>query len=299
MKKLMILLLCAAAVPAHAQIQNGGFEQLNVDVLPVYWQGIPFIQLVWIDSNGVAHADSVVFDEGLYVLNTADVHSGSNAAELRNAYNYTMSTTITGNWIASLDTFTYGFPQAFLGTAMRPGGLSFYGKYLPAGTDSAYAEVRVYDEALNEIGAGTLAIGNTVSVYTLFDVPINYLAQDSAAYVTIHFSTASPGSAATFGTRFLIDDVSMSYMATAVADIAGPSENAPYPNPATDMVALKGIDASGQGVRLFDACGRQVAFRSVTNADRITISTAGLPRGLYALHVEGATGNVVYRIVLE
>lgn len=299
MKKLMTLLMGAATLPATAQLQNGGFEQLNVESFPVFWQGTPYLQAFWFDSLGVLHGDSVVFDEWLYVLNTTDPHSGNHAAELRNGYNYTANTPISGDWNASTDTNTYGFPLIFMPTTMRPSVLSFYGKYMPAGADSAYAEVRVYDEGTNEIGAGTLAIGNAVSVYTLFDVPINYLSQDSVAFVSVHFSTASPGSVATLGTRFLIDDVSMSYSATAVADVARIAQNAPYPNPATDRVTLDGVDALYATVRLYDARGSRVPVAASNTSGNMSVDLGTVAPGIYSLQVEAASGTIVHRVVVR
>lgn len=248
---------------------------------------------------GIAHGDSIVFDEALYLLNNTEPHTGSNAVELRNAFNYTTNTVITRDWIASVDTITYGFPQVFMPAMERPAQLSFYGKYLPAGADSAYAEVLVFDEAVNQIGAGALSIGGTVPAYTLFDVPVNYTAQDSAAFVSVRFSTASPGCVASFGTHLIIDDVSMSYTATAVQDIAHASENAPYPNPATDVIMLNGVDASHATLRLFDVRGRRVDISTSNTAGTTSIALGAVPPGIYMLQVQDKAGTAVHRVVVR
>ncbi|HEY0976063.1 MAG TPA: hypothetical protein VGE21_01225, partial [Flavobacteriales bacterium] len=64
MKPLLPLLFLLFMTGAHGQIHNGGFEELNDTGFPAYWQGRLMLLEMWVDSNGVFHTDSVVFDGG-------------------------------------------------------------------------------------------------------------------------------------------------------------------------------------------------------------------------------------------
>ena len=69
-----------------------------------------------------------------------------------------------------------------------------------------------------------------------------------------------------------------------------------YPNPTSDRLAVE-----GQGmlrVDLYDAMGRLISD-SYADSERITVSIAGMPVGLYLLKVMMKDGSVVVRKVVK
>ncbi|SFQ82338.1 RCC1 domain-containing protein [Hymenobacter arizonensis] len=79
----------------------------------------------------------------------------------------------------------------------------------------------------------------------------------------------------------------------ATAATAGPAW-ALFPNPARDRVQLRHLPAGPVRVRVMDAQGRLV--RTATEA---TVSTQGLPPGLYLLHAAAAGAARTWRLVVE
>lgn len=260
MRHLSTLFLCATACSLSAQLQNGGFEALDTAGVPTYWTaGIELIPI----------GDVVVFDSVKYLLNTTDVHSGSNAMELRNAYNFTQDLGMPGRWIASPSELGYGgFPLQDVPVVQRPAALHFWADYAPVGGDSGQAEVRVVNEFLDEIGVGVVHIGATAGSYAEFYAPITYSSTDSAVAVRILFVTMVPDGNAHLGTRMLIDDVSIDYVTTGIAE-NGTETFDLFPNPANDEVRLSGLRPACI-VRVLDAMGRE-AIGPITITDRFSV----------------------------
>lgn len=289
MKPLLPLLFLLSMTGAHAQIHNGGFEDLNDTGFPAYWQGRLMLLEMWVDSNGVFHTDSVVFDGGALYALTDDVHSGEHAVELRNAYNYTDAAPIAGGWLATNDSTVYsGFNLVFLTTEQQPQTLSFWAKYLPQGGDVGYVQMDVYDEGQEIVGTGALSIAGTFSEYTLFEVPITYSGINAPTMFTLNFSTASPTSSITFGTRFLIDDVQLD-QAASVSELDGPALRL-FPVPAQDRLTVRteGVPL-GRTVRITDVSGRITLL--TLDADGV-LDCGALANGHYTLELPMSGGPV-------
>lgn len=260
MRHLITLTLFTTAFSLSAQLQNGGFEALDTLGMPNYWS--PGIGLIPI-------GDSIVFDGARYLLNTTDVHGGSNAIELRNAYDFTLNAGLPGSWFASPFQESYGgFLSPDVPLVQRPGSVHCWLDYSPVGGDSGYVSVQVTNEWMEGIGAGTLHVGGTAGGYVEFEIPIIYSSTDSAAFIGIEFVTIVPGSNASLGTRMLIDDVSIEYTTTGIAENDVEAFGL-FPNPATDEVRLSGA-WSGCNVRVLDAMGREaIATSAIT--DRLSV----------------------------
>lgn len=234
--------------------------------------------------------DSVVVDSAKYLLNTTDVHSGLYAAELRNAYDYTLDWGSPGRWFATpLEEGYGGFPAADLPVVERPLALRFWAKYAPVSGDSGYAEIRV-SSIEQEIGFGELHILGNVNTYTAFEVPITYTSADSAASVQITFLTMVPGGNPHLGTRMLIDDVSIDYVATGISEVNTTTLGL-FPNPATDEIRMTGLNVGpSTTVRMLDATGRVLINSTLTNG-RLPLN--GTLPGAYLVQVD--QGGVLYQ----
>lgn len=297
MRTTTTLLSLAAALLSHAQITNGGFEDLNSNAVPQYWTGDIHLQVITIDSNGVAHTDSVVYDGGADYALSADARSGLYAMELRNGFDYTLDQPLVGHLYASMDTNSYqGFPLSTVPVSQRPLSIGFWAKYAPLGSDSAYAGVTVLDEGANTIGGGTLAIGGAVPQYTAFQVPITYFGPEQPAFVQLTFGTATPTGTATLGTRFLIDDVTMATAPNAIAEASFSQALSVFPLPADERCTVRLFGgAPVLSLTLLDAQGRWVASPQVTDG---SFSTSDLPAGDYVVLARSTSGIARAHIVV-
>lgn len=246
MRSILTLALATATCSLFAQLQNGGFEDLNALNMPSFWT-------TGLDSFTMG--DSIVVDSATYLLNSTDVHSGQYAVELRNSYNYTQDHGSAGRWFASPFEEAYqGFPSPDVQVVERPERVTFWAKYQPVQGDTGYAEVSVYNEFMDEIGFGAQRIGDAVSSYTLFEMPIAYSSVDSAVFIHLRFTTAAPGQNPHLGTRMMVDDVNVVDIAAGVRDHA-PATFSLFPNPAADHVRVSGLNGAPL-ITVTDATGR-------------------------------------------
>lgn len=294
---LTLALICSVAY-AHCQVSNGGFEDLTSNDLPAYWVGDLHLINITVDSNGVFHTDSVVFDGGSdYALST-DAHSGQYAMELRNGYNYTTDEAYVGRLHANSDTDSYGgFQLVTVPVQQRPLSISFWAKYAPLNNDSAYVAISVLDEAENEIGHGELTIGGPVTGYTAFELPITYTTEDVAAFSQISFATATPDGTASLGTRLLIDDVTVTAAPDGIADrFLSMGAVDVFPVPAHDRCTVRMADGSPVlAVNVFSVDGR---FCTTPELQSGSFGTDGLAAGDYLLAVRTPAGTARTRLVV-
>lgn len=258
------------------QVANGDFEQISSNGTLAHWGRI-YIFSVTIDTTG-NNPDSFVIDEKFYQP-TTDAHTGNWALELRNAHNYFTGESMNGGASSFADSLFSGFSALnTLEPGSRPTSLEFYYKYFPAGNDFGYAHLTLYDYNDNELGAAIALISGAANEYKLISVPVEYTLPGDAAYYTLEFSTAAPGSAISFGTRFLIDDVT--FGTTSSTEEIGTDKSFPliYPNPATSNINMKSSDPAS--MIIYDINGKKVRTVSSMPAD-----VSDLPAGTYILKV--------------
>lgn len=123
---LLYSLVLASCGTASAQIENGGFEQLNDEEKPAYWQGnTPIWNITLIVETGETISDDVDLNGGPYFVNTDDVHSGTNAVELRTGYNFTQDFAYIATWNPTMESSIYGgFPQIMVEVGQQPQSLA-------------------------------------------------------------------------------------------------------------------------------------------------------------------------------
>lgn len=286
-------------IQAPAQLINGGFETLNSEGLPIHWQGNRVIHDLWVDENGVFHTDSLEFDGAAnYLLNTTTPHSGAYAIELHNGYNHTTGDAIIGSWSAAEDTVAYaGFPILTIPSEGRPEALTFFGTVTLAGPDEVVAEIIVLDPDGFEIGHGNLLIGTATVGYQAFQVPVVYGTTDPAAFMQVRFATAETGASATLGTRFLIDDVSVTMQATSINALADDGLVRLFPNPADQQLSVATADGTPVlAMDVTDAAGRHQRMMPRANG---TVDCSALAPGVYVLQVRTTQGTARQRLVVR
>ena len=276
---------------SQAQVLNPGFESLNSDGSIQHW-GIMHVFSVWFDSTGVAHSDSIVIDQS-FCQTSVDAHSGNRAVEMRNAYNYTANEGIAGGAFISSDT-SFSTYSSFVPIVDRPTNMSFYYKYFPVNQDTASAFIEVLDINGVTIGTGMVKISALTSGYTYLGVPIAYISTDSAAFISIQFLASSRNKLAQFGTRFLVDDISLtSPLAVSNSQLIHSIKFSP--NPVQTHLNIQSNEQI-QSVTIFNQLG-QIAKQQNTNCERVDCSQVS--NGNYIVEVVTAKGKQYNNISIQ
>ncbi|MEO8146354.1 MAG: T9SS type A sorting domain-containing protein [Bacteroidia bacterium] len=278
-------------ITAKAQIPNCGFENLNADNTISNWGNIYLFAII-IDSNGVSHPDSIVFDNQFYAP-TNDSHSGSWAMEMRNAYDFTANEGIAGSVSADTDSVFMGWSSfQMIEVQSPPTNMSFYYKYFPVNNDSAVARLLVLDSWANQIGEAIIVVSGTVSNYTSATTPVVYSAPGVAAYVVMNFNnfyTSMPGvNQPGLGTRFLVDDLSINWT-TGINEVStNDGMFNIYPNPASNQLNIKTNYNKEIHYNIYNMYGQLVLQSNLQPSDAI-IPLDKLINGPY--NIELITGN--------
>jgi len=279
---------------ASAQIPNNGFETLNADNNVSQWSK-SFLTVIWIDSTGESHGDSIVFDSpnnALYLPST-DAHSGQYALEMRNAFNFTSGIGIAGGAILSNEeSYSVGFELPVPVSPMMPETFNFYYKYFPLASDSAQAIAKLFDVDGLQIGEALITLGGTVNSYTLASAPIVYSELRPVEQIAITFSTSANGELPTFGTRFLVDDVSLD------GTLGLNEEEHPFsvsPNPAHSEFVIDGLQ-DGEQVSVFSLNGEKMDL-VMNEAGKGNCSSWS--NGIYLLNISNENGSVIKKLIVS
>ena len=276
MKKLILLAAALCTGQLRSQILNSGFESLNADGTIKNWSGT-FLTITL--------GDSLVFDNQLY-FSTNEAYSGSRALEMRNAYNYSTSQQIPGIAKLSFNDSIYGSFGPMVSLTQTPLHFNFFYKFFPAGPDTALASIHIWDNTGNEIGSGRIEISSATAVYSLASTPIVYSAPGPAAFVSVQFQTAKPGSPASFGTRFLVDDVNSIATGFPQPTASGGTLRC-FPNPVQDQLYLeldRSLAPQPGSVSITDALGRIVYAQTISGSGSLLhLSLPVMDHGHYLL----------------
>lgn len=291
---IIVIILLLNTAKGISQIPNSSFELTNTFGNISNW-GIFSAIPVWFDSLGVGHTDSIVIDNQYY-FQTTDAHSGNYALEMRNGYDFTLGTGMTGGaFLSDSDYTSFTIPVA---VQNQPTDLNFYYKYFPAGNDSAVAFLAIYDNSGNQIGEANIVIGGTMANYALATAPINYSIPGSAAYISMYFRTQLDYLQPTFGTRFLVDDVSLLFTSGISESIKTDLLNL-YPNPSNGIFYIKhDINDANELVIITNTAGKTILETKVNN-EQAKINLIGQPNGIYFVRLYSMNGLFTKRIIIN
>lgn len=282
------------AFSVNAQIPNSGFETLNADNNISQWSKA-FLTVIWIDSTGESHGDSIVFDSpnnALYLPST-DAHSGQYALEMRNAFNVTSGIGITGGAILSDEEgYSVGFELPVPVSPILPESFSFYYKYFPMASDSAQAIAKLFDVDGFQIGEATITLGGTVSSYNFASAPIVYSELRPVENISISFATATMNNLPTFGTRFLVDDVSFDG-SLGLNELE--QSLSIYPNPANTSFVMEGLTGE-ETLSVFNLMGEALDLND-SGAEKIDCSN--WTNGVYLIRISNSIDSIIKKIVVS
>ena len=291
-KQLLVLALLMTSQFFKAQIPNYSFENLNSDGSIKNWESTILLAIP-LDTNGHP-TDSLIMDTDFY-FSSNDAHSGAKALEMRNAYWFVNQEKIAGRASLSSSDSGYAGFNSPVPIGHNPVSFSFYYKFLPANYDTAYAYLRLTDSSFNPVGEANIYIAGVHTAYTFTSTPVVYSSTITAAFMEIGFTTAKLYSEASYGTRFLVDDINMSFATTGIRPVPATGNSIScFPNPAEKEISLRLQDATNlQQTRiiLLDANGKEIRELNLNLAGNLLkINTEALAPGLYFIHVvDGAS----------
>jgi hypothetical protein len=301
MKKLLTILFMALTIlSSKAQVHNSSFETINNKGNISYW-GKVFLLPITIDDSSGNSADSFVYSDprGFY-FPTADAHTGQQALEMRNAFNYGTGDAFAGGANLSDNDSDYsGFGTSLVHVPSHINEFSFYYKYLPVNNDSAQASIEMFDSNFNEIGKALIVISGTVNNYQLAKARIQFTSAGEVAYVAIHFNsfyTLSPRSRKpSLDTRLVVDDVALANT-VGIQGISSSDNVSLYPNPCKTSFSI----CSGEpvlSVKVMDMLGREISTPATPHVNEINASL--LPSGNYIIQIITATAILAKKIIVE
>jgi hypothetical protein len=270
----LFLLSIVFAFAAHAQLSNPGFELINSDSSASYW-GTTLILIVDVDT--ITPVDSIIYDGSALYGIVHDAHSGNNAIEIRNIWNYTDDLLFTGNLYSGVDSIfsSYGLLTPINYT---PLSFSFYYKYTRVGNDSAFAKLEVFDSDANIIGTAMAILPEGQSSYTQCNSPVTYTSNAPAAYITASFGPSL--NQVHFGSRLKIDDVSLEQPLSIADEQHTSSMISLYPMPCRDRLFIAGGPDKIEQAEIYNLTG------SLQLKDKLPgreINVSSLVPGIYFL----------------
>ncbi len=165
--------------------------------------------------------------------------------------------------------------------------------------DQWYNVCLTYDQAE---GFANFYVDSVLVCATPYDAPINVT--DTTAHFVIGRSLAGPDEYS----NGLVDDYKIfnrvltqeeigNIYETGLAEVSKQNEVALFPNPANDFVSLKFADSDKHDVTVYDAEGRIVFTKTLSGTTAI-LDTSVLGAGIYNVHITGAKGNAIKRLVV-
>jgi hypothetical protein len=288
-KLIQLSLLVLLSMPVLAQIPNANFEEERPQPGIKNWGAIILLQF----PNP---CDSTMPTKGFYFLND-EPHSGKHALELNNGYCGDMHYAGRAHLIESdteYATFATGVPYTG-----RPNYFTFFYKFiqggedLPPGTDTAVARLVLSNlEEGVDVGSATLYISRTTQGYEEAIIPIVYESSLPVTSAYIEFSNITGTSTATYGTRFLIDDIDLRNTISSVKENKGSAVHISCsPNPATNSITFSSNDGARKTLTIYSIDGKQVHQTSLLH--KVTVDCSKFSKGSYVYQVDGVSGQFI------
>ena len=151
-------------------------------------------------------------------------------------------------------------------------------------------------------GTGNWSTSASVSDWTQFSVPINYVGGVTPTEAYIYFNVVGENDDAHEGTEYYVDNLSWD-AASGIRDLQFVSGVTASPNPAIDHIEIQ-FSLDGPDVMAFDLISPlgnaiPVVGRTAYHAgfNSIRINTSGLPQGLYILRSSGEKYGFVTKFI--
>lgn len=249
----------------------------------------------WDEPNGWMTANQwAIGNPTLPAVKSTDMYSGNFALELNTITNQ-FGDTIEGmatNGIFGMFDLIGGTPFS-----SKPDAISFYYKYIPSGTDSAFANI-VFKSGGTPISYGGQMITSSTSNYTVANT---FLSWPPSTPDTVLFAF---GAGKNPGSQLLVDHIDFVYP-------VGINENIKidrlesYPNPTTDVLNIR-FELKNSNVvsaNLLDVTGKVLTSKSFGNLASGTynesFNTSSFTSGIYFIEFTIGEEKIVNRFMVK
>lgn len=235
----------------------------------------------------------------LYLRQSTDKHGGTYAAEISTLYAGSagnLSGIITlGNVNVTTQVVTGGIP-----ISVKPTDLHGYYKYT-AGSGSDRTSINVTFTKWTGSSRITLAnatftsvLGQTVSTYTLFTIPITY-SPTTIIPDTFNIICKSSQSTPIVGSKLLVDDLAFT-VGTGI-EVKLDYEPTVYPNPVNDRVFFS-LDGKEYNINITNMVG-QTVLSANTSEQSFSLETSQLPVGYYNVTIDSKTHHFTKKLLVS
>lgn len=220
-------------------------------------------------------------------------HSGTYAAELKtkSAFGSILMNGLitTAEIICSTNS---GGQEGGISSSLIPDSIAFWYKYAPAGVDTAYVQVLLFNGAdtVSET-KGQLYVAKSEWTRASFAIPTP--TSTPTVISTLFNSSWGDGSQgqAVVNSTFTIDDVEFIF-ATGVNENAQKNLIKVYPNPVQDILNVSNANGGNTVLEVIDATGRSVMTRTLHGANS-RLDVSALPNGLYMYQLRSTNRQVL------
>jgi hypothetical protein len=254
-------------------LPNMGFE--NWETIGTYAEPMD-----WNTANECSAQISIVS-----VTESNDVHSGGSSARLetKDFLGVLKVNGVVTTATMICDPSNPGQVGGYSETA-RPDSMVFWAKYAPVDIDTAYCQVLFFGEGGNTdtISNDKFNVVGTVSDWTRFSFPINWLTAENPTMASVLFNSSwgngnlNQGFA---GSVFFVDDAEWTMTEPESISEEEAQKWKLTPNPVSNFLTVSG-SASGGQLDVFNTTGKLVGGWNL-EAFQSTIDLSDLPVGLY------------------
>lgn len=304
MKKILLSTVAVAALTlaanAQAFIPNSGFESWGTtageDIQPTGWISYNVFTFSLFETTG-ANPTSIT------QAGTPDNYAGNYSAKITTVtLQSNPSPADIPNTAGVLYTGSVAFTAPYLfpgySSQQRPASMSYYAKYTPVGTDSAFCLVSI--TRWNGTSRDTIAWGYdlmpaAIAAYQQRNVVMNYnapFANTIPDTISIMFS-ASALIAPQVGSALWVDEVAFSgYVGVSERD--NNNGVSVYPNPSSTITQFDVTAENASQVIVYDMTGREV-IRENFNGKVARVNSAELANGSYTYSIISTENEVLSR----
>lgn len=192
--------------------------------------------------------------------------------------------TLTLDYITQSGTVTGGVP-----ISGQPKFLKGYFKYTPATGDSCIMGIGLSKwngTNSDTLASGYLTIGNHVTDWQQFSVPIDYYTWDTPDTMNImFFSSNLLHGTPTAGSTIWVDSLWLEYSQVSVSDVGLNKELFVYQNNDGQSLIVKTPLNNPIGINIFSINGTNVSAETSIGNRQSIVNISGLPRGVYIIRV--------------
>lgn len=234
----------------------------------------------------------------LSVTQSSDAYSGASSVRLETLTGYIgvhiNGVVTTATMICSATSGGQEGGSAY--TTMLPDSIVGYFKNAPMAGDSAYSQIMfLANNDQDTVSYTRVDFTETVNEWTRFSAPITPATSgQTPEKLSLLFSSSwgdgSKGEAVV-GSVFYVDYVSFIANPQSVNEYYNNADWSVYPNPATDIVTIKGSANETATIEIVDITGKQVKLAAISGG-RTTLDLDGLVQGMYLYQIKTLNGSI-------